>query len=217
MHSSRRTAFVLAATLAASVAASRFLPAPKSDGGGGIVSVHGLPRSLSNGAFVAQTTSGDETTNAVRQSLAPGTRITTRNYRAPNTGETLQAIRIVGSDRDALHDPRSCLVGVGWRIENDRTEMEGKTPVRVCRLVSDEPGRTPLLVAYVYKEAKTGAVFADPTAIRARLLYQAFVGGKGEPIIFLRLIAPDPAPSDVARKRLRVLAADLCRNDAVIR
>lgn len=208
MSPSRRSAIILAGAFALAAIAQWVLPAPVS------VAVAAaplapLPQTLGNGFVAAATT--DETTPATRQSLAPGTQIATRTYKNAG-GESVQVIRITGSDRNALHDPRSCLAGVGWRIEDDRTETAGGVPVRVCRLSGDD--RTPLLVAYGYV-SENGILFADPSAIRAKLLYQAIIGGGAKPITFLRLIATDtPQETQAARERLRLLAVDLVKNTA---
>ena len=207
MSPSRRAAFILAAAFAAFAVTARLLPPPRPPLPIATVN-RPLPPTLGNG-FVAG--APDETTPATRSTLTPGTQIATRTYRAP-TGETVQVIRIVGSDRNALHDPRSCLAGVGWHIEDDRTETQNGIPVRVCRLTGDN--RAPLLVAYGYV-SENGVLFADPSAIRVRLLYQALVGGAAKPITFLRLITPDkPGQTQTTRKRLRSLAVGLIRDVA---
>ncbi len=207
MSPSRRTTLILAGAFALTAITARLLPTPKS-----VVPVFAevsLPRTLGAGFIAGKVP--DETTPASRARLAAGTQIATRTYTSA-AGQAVQVIRIIGSDRNALHDPRSCLAGVGWRIEDDRTETVGATPVRVCRLVSND-GRAPLLVAYGYVTAN--GVVADPSTIRAKLLYQALVGGAAKPIVFLRLITPDTAEqTQTARKQLGVLAADLIRGSA---
>ncbi|MBC8140654.1 MAG: EpsI family protein [Armatimonadetes bacterium] len=208
MSPSRRTAFILAGAFALTIVAARLIPAP--DSVAPTPPAAPLPQKL--GADFASGRVTDETTSATRAMLAAQTQIATRTYRDAH-GQTLQVIRIIGSDRNALHDPRSCLAGVGWRIEDDRTETANGVSVRVCRLVG-EGNRVPLLVAYGYV-GENGAVIADPSAIRAKLLYQALVGGAAKSLIFLRLITPDTSGQpQAARGRLRSLAAGLIRAHA---
>jgi len=207
MSPSRRTAFILAGAFALTAITARLLPAPPPPAS--VSAGASLPQALGDG-FVGGVSS-DETTPTTRARLAAGTQIATRTYTNARK-QTLQVIRITGSDRNALHDPRSCLAGVGWRIEDDRTETVSGTPVRICRLLGDD-GRAPLLVAYGY--VSDNGVIADPSAIRAKLLYQALVGGTAKPIVFLRLIMPDtPGQSQATRKQLGILAADLIRATA---
>lgn len=205
MSPSRRTAVVLAAAFALTLLAARLMPAPRP--AAPVSAGKPLPQTLGAG-FVGGSVA-DETKPAVRARLAAHTQIATRTY-TNAAKQTVQVIRLVGSDRNALHDPRSCLAGVGWRIEDDRTETIGETPVRVCRLLGDD-GRPPLLVAYGYV-GENGTLIADPSAIRAKLLYQAVVGGAAKPLVFLRLITPDvPGQTQATRERLGVLAAGLIR------
>ncbi|MES2464721.1 MAG: exosortase-associated EpsI family protein, partial [Armatimonadota bacterium] len=76
---------------------------------------------------------GDNEMSAdVLQALASAD-LLSRTYRSEATGDSVDFTLIGGTDRNALHDPRSCLVGAGWRIENDHVEtIPGTTiPIRV--------------------------------------------------------------------------------------
>ena len=209
MSPSRRSAFILMGAFALTVVIARVLPAPRVAAPTPAKTAP-LPATLAGG-YIA-TANPDETTPTTRAMLAPGTQMDTRTYRGSEGGASVQVIRITGSDRNALHDPRSCLAGVGWRIEDDRTEIAEGVPVRVCRLAA--PDRAPLLVAYGYV-SENGILFANPSAIRAQLLRQAILGGAAKPVTFLRLITSgEPGQTEASRKRLRFLAADLIRTVA---
>ncbi|MDR3709354.1 MAG: exosortase-associated EpsI family protein [Capsulimonadaceae bacterium] len=97
---------------------------------------------------------------------------------------------IGGTDRDALHDPRSCLIGTGGVINNDRVEMLPgyRLNVRSCDVVYS--GEDPSIADIVYFYfAKDGSV-ASATDIRMRLLSSALLFRRAEPIYFVRFMTP---------------------------
>lgn len=107
-------------------------------------------------------------------------------YSLPS-GESVELTLIAGRDRDSLHDPRSCMVGAGWQIENDRVEPLKGTAVslRRCTLAQGNQ-RFEVLYGYVAE----GKVLAEPTQIRGRMLAAALLGRRGSPVCFFRLLAP---------------------------
>ena len=211
MPPTRRTALVLAALFGAGWAASRLLPAPHAAPTLAL-DLPSLPPAIARG-YRAASPLPDETTDAVRDTLAPGTSIATRTYRTNRLTAippALELIRLAGGDRDALHDPRSCLVGVGWRIEGEETRTQSGVSVRVCRLVASD-NRPALLVAYTYVTDVQGETYlADPTAVRSRLLFQALLGGTPRPVVFVRCLCRAPAGGDekMARDSLAACVAD---------
>ena len=125
--------------------------------------------------------------------------ITSRVYSAPSTAPGrstgIDFILIGGTDRSALHDPRSCLVGGGWQLQDDHTEAvpgasDGLT-VRSCKAVGG-PGATEASDGYdiVYLYIVDGQIRNEVTQIRAEMLVSALMGRKNRPVYFLRLLQP---------------------------
>jgi len=113
---------------------------------------------------------------------------------------------IGGTDRSALHDPRSCLVGGGWRIQNDHVEkLEGTNiEVRVCRATGG--GTRPVDYEFLYVYVVGDQTINHVTQIRARMLMSALIGRKGTPVCFVRFQRPVPRdgaddPAEAARFR----------------
>lgn len=144
------------------------------------------------GEFVS---AGEEPVDPVVRAALSSASIAQRAYSYRRGGQ-VQATLIEGGDRTALHDPRSCMVGAGWRIEEDRTESLPLAGVsaRRCTL-SGELGRFDALYLYVTDD---GGSVASPTAIRWRMLGAALRGGEERPVRFLRLMQPS-APGSSAR------------------
>jgi hypothetical protein len=109
---------------------------------------------------------------------------------------------IGGTDRSALHDPRSCLTGAGWRIQDDRTETILGTEVqaRRCRVVQDKASQSYELI-YLY--VVDGKIINEVTQIRGKMLLSALVGQRGTPTIFIRFMRP-LAPSESSSEPSRV-------------
>ena len=151
----------------------------------------------------ALASSGDDPIDPIVQGALSSARVQQRTYVGPQ-GERVQATLIVGGDRTALHDPRSCMVGAGWQIEGDRTETlpNSAVAVRRCELAQ---GAARFEALYVYATGDGGSV-ASPTAIRLRMLGAALRGGRERPVRFLRLLQPASAGSS---ERLPRLAAAL--------
>ena len=115
----RRSAYLLAlCTFAVLLVSLVWRPAPPS----AFVGVASADVPAAIGDWISQ---GDyEVTPEVRAALSSAD-IVSRTY-ARGEGSTGDAsidfVLIGGTDRNALHDPRSCLVGGGWRLENDRVD-----------------------------------------------------------------------------------------------
>ena len=129
--------------------------------------------------------------------------------------ERIEFLLISGASRTALHDPRLCLSGSGWRLSDARTERLSGTPVVLqeneAATQNEAAPRsalpdTSLTYFYVYK----GRPISSPTQIRAALLWSALLGRESEPVYFFRFIQPlpsDPAQSQSAHARLLLFAA----------
>ena len=153
-----------------------------------------------------------------REALSAAT-IVTRSYAPVNgSGAPIDFVLISGNDRSALHDPRSCLIGSGWTLENDHSETlpeAGGLPIHSCRVVNKkllESAEYDLLYLYVVD----GKVIESVTNIRARMLISALLGKKNTPVYFLRFLSPaDSSPSNTdttalsQRNRIRTFAASM--------
>ncbi|MFM7319957.1 MAG: exosortase-associated EpsI family protein [Armatimonadota bacterium] len=113
---------------------------------------------------------------------------------------------IGGTDRSALHDPRSCLVGGGWKIENDHIETIPGTNIqaRVCRATGG--GKRAVDYEFLYVYVVGDQIINHVTQIRARMLMSALIGRKGTPVCFVRFQRPVPRegvddPAEAARFR----------------
>jgi len=101
------------------------------------------------------------------------------------SGDSLNFVLIGGTDRSALHDPRSCLIGAGMQIEGDHLERLPGTDVeaRACHSVG-APGAGGADMLYLY--VVNGKVVNEVTQIRAAMLWSALLGRRGTPVYFLR-------------------------------
>ncbi len=128
---------------------------------------------------------------------------------AASSGEPINFVLIGGTDRSALHDPRSCLIGAGMRLENDHLEALPGTAVaaRSCHAVPDggaaETGTTGSDLLYLY--VVDGKIINQVTQIRAAMLWSALLGQTGKPVYFLRFERPlNPDASADARGHARL-------------
>ena len=100
-------------------------------------------------------------------------------------GEPVNFVLIGGTDRSALHDPRSCLIGAGMQLEDDHLERLPGTDIqaRACHAVAASgAGGSDMLYVYVVD----GKVINEVTQIRAAMLWSALLGRRGTPVYFLR-------------------------------
>lgn len=112
-----------------------------------------------------------------------------RNYHQAN-GD-VNFLLIGGTDRSALHDPRSCLIGAGMQLQDDHVELLPGTQIeaRTCRAVNldvvpgvSSQGGYDILYFYIVN----GKVINQVTQIRAAMLLSAVLGQRGTPVYFLR-------------------------------
>lgn len=192
MSSVRRSAAVLSLLfLAANAVAFAWRPAPAAQA----ASADALSVPNSVGGFTSR---GDvPMPDDVKKALASATMVA-RSYEGPGSAVPVDFILIGGTDRSALHDPRSCLVGDGWRITDDRSETlpgAAGVPVRSCRIVKGEEGGGEAAYEMLYLYVVDGKVVERVTEIRGRMLAAALLGRKGAPTYFLRFVRPaDAAP-----------------------
>ena len=124
----------------------------------------------------------------VRAALASAS-LTSRTYRlAGGEAEPLSFVLIGGTDRSALHDPRSCLIGAGMQIEGDQLEALPGTGIeaRACHAVAGAGGGFDIIYLYLVN----GRIVNSATQIRAAMLWSALLGRRGTPVYFLRFTRP---------------------------
>jgi len=205
----RRMAYLLTLIIGAALATAMiWKPAPPPHFTG-IVSAD-VPRDL-DGYSAPQ---DDVLPPDVRAALA-STDPLSRNYHQAD-GD-VNFLLIGGTDRSALHDPRSCLIGSGMQVENDHVERLPGTTIeaRACRAVSQPaaPGQTgedgyDILYLYIVN----GKVINQATQIRAAMLWSAVLGRRGTPVYFLRFTRPlsqDPQAYPANHARLQRFATDM--------
>lgn len=204
----RRTAYLLATiSVLASVISLVWKPAPPPAFVG--ISSGEVPTQL--GAFHSL---GDYQMPPEVQAALSSADIVARSYSdarpEDHDPQPIDFVLIGGTDRSALHDPRSCLVGGGWKLEADHIEPLPGTSVdvRSCHAVSGPEGDGyDILYLYVVD----GAVRNKVTEIRAEMLVSAVLGRKNRPVYFLRFMQPlnaNPAQRDADHQRLVSLAAE---------
>ncbi|MDX1931814.1 MAG: EpsI family protein [Capsulimonadales bacterium] len=190
MSNIRRSAYILGLTTAAIFGASLlWQPAPPPK-------FTGLDRAAVPIVLQDYRSEGDETVSEPVRAALSAADLLSRTYRSAG-GRSVQFTLIAGTDRSALHDPRSCLVGAGWEIRDDHTEAIPGTGIRarVCRVVN-----TSLRQAHemVYLYVADGRIVTEVTDIRLRMLMSALIGRKGAPITFVRFMRPLPAGAETS-------------------
>lgn len=145
---------------------------------------------------------------SVQQALASGDTIS-RLYRKGE--DSIDFVLIGGTDREALHDPRSCLVGAGWQLVGDHTERIPNTDIamRSCHGVG-LPQSPSFDMLYLY--VVDGKLVTEVTQIRAQMLLSAVIGKRNTPVYFLRFMhnLPDGVPDQlVEHQRLQRFAASM--------
>ena len=166
-----------------------------------------VPRTL-NGCTAA---GNDPVPADVKAALASAS-LLSRTYTsddAASSGDPINFVLIGGTDRSALHDPRSCLIGAGMRLEDDHLEPLPGTSVaaRSCHAVSDSAaagaGTTGSDLLYLY--VVDGKIINQATQIRAAMLWSALLGQQGKPVYFLRFERPlNPDAGAEARGHARL-------------
>lgn len=153
-----------------------------------------IPRSV--GGYTAGP--DDAVPSDVQAALASAT-LTSRTYQpSGNAGDAINFLLIGGTDRSALHDPRSCLIGSGMAVQADHLESLLATGIRAraCRAVETTPAEVSadrtsaggFDIIYIY--LVNGRVVNDATSIRVAMLWSALLGQRGTPVYFLRFTRP---------------------------
>ena len=131
----------------------------------------------------------DDAVSADVQAALSSATLTSRTYQPPGSGDPVNFVLIGGTDRSALHDPRSCLIGAGMSVQNDHLESLPGTEVnaRACRAL-DGTNHSGFDIVYLY--LVNGRVVNEATQIRAAMLWSALLGQRGTPVYFLRFTRP---------------------------
>ena len=153
----------------------------------------------------------NHTLEADAEKLIQQSQVVARIYRSE--GDEISFLLVSGSGRTALHDPRLCLTGSGWRLSDAHTEPLPGTPIVMqqneAATVSALPD-TSLTYFYIVK----GRAISSPTEIRVALLGSSLLGRDSAPVYFFRFIQPiNPDPAQAKRNRAHMLsfAAEMWR------
>ena len=159
----------------------------------------------------------DDPVPADVQAALASASLTSRTYR-PAPGSTawntdpLSFVLIGGTDRSALHDPRSCLIGAGMQVVHDHLESLPGTGVqaRACQAVGGSSGTGGCDMLYLY--LVNGRIVNQATQIRAAMLWSALLGQRGTPVYFLRFTRPtypDPRQDALGHAAMLQFATDM--------
>lgn len=191
MQEIRRAGYILIGIMAVALTcAFMWRPAPPAK-------FHGLAAldvPLRVGGYLGHDVPVDSVTRAALASAD----IISREYRSP-AGAIVDLTLIGGTDRSALHDPRSCLVGAGWKLNDDRVEAlpgNPSVPVRMCTAQIQSPGSATQGVDILYLYVSHGRVISSATEIRLALLEAALFDQSDSPVYYIRLTTPLPNASD---------------------
>jgi len=204
----RWMAFILVLTLAGALGFKmQFKPAPNA-----LVTVPAAQVPLSVAGYVSPADNAETyKREAEAETYIPRSQVISRTYTSGT--DAIQFLLVSGSGRTALHDPRLCLTGSGWRLSNARTEPVPGTPLLMERneaaTVSPTPD-TSLDYFYIIK----GRPVSSPTEIRFALMESALLGRDNAPVYFFRFIQPlnpDPALALRDHQRLQAFAAAMWR------
>ena len=188
MQKIRRTGYFLILLMAAALTTAfvwRPAPMPRFTG----LSSVDIPTQIEG--FSSQVTLVDPETKAALASAE----IASRRY-TNSSGRDIDLVVIGGTDRSALHDPRSCLVGAGWKIDQDRVEQlsadgQASVPARTCiATLTDATNNAKYGYDIVYLYVTHKRVIASATAIRWTLLESALLEQNDAPVYFIRLMTP---------------------------
>jgi len=177
----RRMGYFLTLLIGAALATAMvWKPAPPPPFLG--VSGGDVPRALSDYHAAA---SDDLVPDDVKAALSSADLLSRTYSPIDGQGGLVNFVLIGGTDRSALHDPRSCLIGAGMQIEGDHLERLPGTDVeaRACHAVG-APGVAGADMLYLY--VVNGRVITEVTQIRAAMLWSALLGRRGTPVYFLR-------------------------------
>ncbi len=189
MSKIRRVGYILTAVLAAAaISAFVWKPKPPSK----FVGLTGTDLPLVLGSYSGV----DVPVDAATLSEIPSADIIQRRYTAVD-GNVIDVTVIGGTGRNQLHDPRSCLVGDGWQIENDHVEYLPGTsgvPVRNCQISNTSvPGGTLSQSDLMYLYVVDQHPIASASTIRWTLLKSDLLEQNDDPVYFIRAVASVPA------------------------
>lgn len=194
-----RMGYLLAVLIGAALLVSvAWKPAPPARFAG--LTGSDVPRSV--GGWVS---GPDESVPPEVQAALSSASLTSRTYQPPKNGAAgteaagmeaaygaspVNFVLIGGTDRSALHDPRSCLIGAGMQIQGDHLESLPGTGIkaRACRAITGTSAGGGFDIIYLY--LVNGRIINSATQIRAAMLWSALLGRRGTPVYFLRFTRP---------------------------
>ncbi len=153
------------------------------------------------------TSSGDyPEPDSVKAALQSAT-VISRTY--IKDGQQLDFTLIGGTDRTALHDSRSCLIGAGSQVDAAHSEMLPGTTVEAQAYHVHTDGVTQDMVDWY---VENGHIISQTSQIRAQMLVSALFGRRNDPIYFFRFMGTlpsDPQAAAAAHEHLMKFAADM--------
>jgi hypothetical protein len=185
----RRTGYFLAGLLALTLlTAFAWKPAPPAKFNG--IAASQVP------IHIGDYTGVDVPVDANTKSLLATADIISRQYTSTD-GSVINVTIIGGTGRNELHDPRSCLVGAGWQIENDHVEqLPSARPlsVRACQIAmgggsTGEANQSSSANDMMYLYDVNRQTIASASAIRWTLLSSDLLGQSDVPVYFVRTVA----------------------------
>jgi hypothetical protein len=198
----RRMGYILTAVLAlTALAAFAWKPQPPGKFKG--MASTAIPRMISGYRGV------DQPIDAATRAAIPSADIIDRRYENGD-GQSIDVTVIGGTGRNELHDPRSCLVGAGWQIQNDRVEYlpsPGNIAVRACEIsvprqsdsmIGDQAAAEDMLYVYVINKKTV----ASASAIRWDLLTSDLLEQNDNPVYFVRTVAALPTANHNSQDNL---------------
>ena len=209
-----RMGYLLALLIgAALVTAMVWKPAPPPKFAG--ISGRDVPQSV--GGYVS---GADDPVPADTQAVLASATLTSRTFQAPPESlapDPLNFVLIGGTDRSALHDPRSCLIGSGMEVQNDHLELLPGTQIqaRSCRAMGGmnaDGGTNSGGFDIIYLYLVNGHIVNQATQIRAAMLWSALLGQRGTPVYFLRFtrsIHSDPRLDAAGHAAMLHFASDM--------
>lgn len=130
------------------------------------------------------------------------------------SGDQIYFTMIIGNNRDALHDPRACLIGVGGQIDGD-TEIALSDGIKARKCIITYRGESNSSQEMVYFYLTRQGSINSATRIRSILLWDSIALGRKEPVCFIRFMASVPsngtiASRDVVHRKVVQFADALC-------
>ena len=201
MSQFRGSAYILAAFVAVAFAISLMWnppPSPKFVG----IAAREVPDQMGTFAKLEDRELDEQTRDTLKSAS-----LFSRLYGDANASHPPIDLTIIGgTDRDALHDPRSCLVGSGWELANDRLVPLPGTNVIAHMCVAESKAENQKN-AMMYLYVVDGHIVNQVRDIRFEMGISALLGKKNRPVFFVRCMQQIPMDAKDDKEAEAQLAA----------